>query len=33
MVEAMRQAGIPDGVVNLVFGVPARISEHLLGSP
>ncbi|MER9883760.1 NAD-dependent succinate-semialdehyde dehydrogenase [Mesorhizobium sp. M0118] len=33
IVEALRQAGIPDGVVNLVFGVPAQISEHLLSSP
>lgn len=33
IVEALREAGIPDGVVNLVFGVPAQISEHLLSSP
>lgn len=33
IVEALRQAGIPDGVVNLVFGVPVQISRHLLGSP
>ncbi|MES0070278.1 NAD-dependent succinate-semialdehyde dehydrogenase [Mesorhizobium sp. M0074] len=32
-VEALRQAGIPDGVVNLVFGVPVQISRHLLSSP
>ncbi|MER9083164.1 aldehyde dehydrogenase family protein, partial [Mesorhizobium sp. M0895] len=32
IVEALRQAGIPHGVVNLVFGVPAQISEHLLSS-
>ncbi|MDX8510142.1 NAD-dependent succinate-semialdehyde dehydrogenase [Mesorhizobium captivum] len=33
IVEALRQAGIPDGVVNLVFGVPVHISRHLLSSP
>ncbi|RUW67065.1 aldehyde dehydrogenase family protein, partial [Mesorhizobium sp. M4B.F.Ca.ET.049.02.1.2] len=33
IVEALRQAGIPHGVVNLVFGVPAQISEYLLISP
>ncbi|RWK44903.1 MAG: aldehyde dehydrogenase family protein [Mesorhizobium sp.] len=32
IVEALRQAGIPDGVVNLVFGVPVHISRHLLSS-
>ena len=33
IVESLREAGIPDGVVNLVFGAPAKISEHLLKSP
>ncbi|MFC0804443.1 NAD-dependent succinate-semialdehyde dehydrogenase [Ensifer sp. P24N7] len=33
IVEALRQAGIPAGVVNLVFGVPVQISRHLLSSP
>ncbi|RWK24922.1 aldehyde dehydrogenase family protein, partial [Mesorhizobium sp.] len=33
MVESLRQAGIPEGVVNLVFGVPVHISRHLLSSP
>jgi succinate-semialdehyde dehydrogenase/glutarate-semialdehyde dehydrogenase len=33
IVEALREAGIPAGVVNLVFGNPPMISEHLLGSP
>ncbi|WP_026187692.1 NAD-dependent succinate-semialdehyde dehydrogenase [Ensifer sp. BR816] len=32
-VEALQQAGLPAGVVNLVFGVPAQISERLLSSP
>lgn len=33
IVEALVEAGIPVGVVNLVFGHPPMISEHLLGSP
>lgn len=33
MIEALQEAGIPPGVVNLVFGSPAMISEHLLASP
>ncbi|WP_024520862.1 aldehyde dehydrogenase family protein [Bradyrhizobium sp. Tv2a-2] len=33
IVEALEEAGIPPGVVNLVFGNPPMISEHLLGSP
>lgn len=33
IMESLRQAGIPDGVVNLVFGVPVHISRHLLSSP
>ncbi|RWI83857.1 aldehyde dehydrogenase family protein [Mesorhizobium sp.] len=33
IVEALREAGLPEGVVNLVFGVPAQISRHLLNSP
>jgi len=33
IVEALQEAGVPDGVVNLVFGVPAEISSHLLASP
>ncbi|MGX5832298.1 NAD-dependent succinate-semialdehyde dehydrogenase [Mesorhizobium sp. 43Arga] len=33
IVEALCQAGIPHGVVSLVFGVPVHISRHLLGSP
>lgn len=27
------EAGVPAGVVNLVFGVPAEISDHLIRSP
>lgn len=27
------EAGVPDGVVNLVFGVPDEVSRHLLASP
>jgi succinate-semialdehyde dehydrogenase/glutarate-semialdehyde dehydrogenase len=33
IVEALQEAGAPAGVVNLVFGNPPMISEHLLGSP
>ncbi|MER8596026.1 NAD-dependent succinate-semialdehyde dehydrogenase [Mesorhizobium sp. M1182] len=33
IVEVLSQAGIPDGVVNLVFGLPVQISRHLLSSP
>lgn len=27
------QAGVPEGVVNIVFGEPAKVSEHLIKSP
>jgi succinate-semialdehyde dehydrogenase / glutarate-semialdehyde dehydrogenase len=30
MVRCFADAGLPAGVLNLVFGVPARISEHLI---
>ncbi|HLY56742.1 MAG TPA: NAD-dependent succinate-semialdehyde dehydrogenase [Stellaceae bacterium] len=30
---AFHDAGVPPGVVNLVFGVPAEISEHLIPQP
>ncbi|UPK28185.1 aldehyde dehydrogenase family protein [Bradyrhizobium sp. 195] len=33
MVEALHEAGIPPGVVSLVFGDPPMISEYLLRSP
>jgi succinate-semialdehyde dehydrogenase/glutarate-semialdehyde dehydrogenase len=32
MVRALEDAGLPAGVVNLVFGVPAQVSEHLIPS-
>lgn len=32
IVEALQEAGVPPGVVNLVYGVPSQISEHLLAS-
>jgi succinate-semialdehyde dehydrogenase / glutarate-semialdehyde dehydrogenase len=32
-VRAVHDAGLPKGVLNLVFGVPSRVSEHLIGSP
>lgn len=33
LVEALVEAGLPKGVVNLLFGDPPMISETLLGSP
>jgi len=33
MVQALMDAGLPAGVVNLVFGEPAAISRQLLASP
>ncbi|MFI5020635.1 MAG: NAD-dependent succinate-semialdehyde dehydrogenase [Alphaproteobacteria bacterium] len=32
IVRAFADAGLPAGVLNLVFGVPARVSEHLIAS-
>jgi succinate-semialdehyde dehydrogenase/glutarate-semialdehyde dehydrogenase len=31
--RCLQDAGLPDGVLNLVFGVPDMISRHLLASP
>jgi len=31
--RALHDAGLPPGVLNLVFGVPARISEYLIPKP
>jgi len=33
LVEALHDAGLPDGVLNLVFGAPAEVSAHLIASP
>jgi len=33
LVKAFAEAGVPAGVVNLVFGEPAEISEHLIPHP
>jgi len=33
MVRAFHDAGLPAGVLNLVYGTPAQISEHLLAHP
>jgi succinate-semialdehyde dehydrogenase/glutarate-semialdehyde dehydrogenase len=33
LVEALVAAGLPDGVVNLVFGDPPAVAEQLLSSP
>src|SRR5262249_16803615 len=32
LVRCFVEAGVPPGVLNLVFGVPAEVSEHLLAS-
>jgi succinate-semialdehyde dehydrogenase/glutarate-semialdehyde dehydrogenase len=32
LVKCYAEAGVPAGVLNLVFGVPATVSEHLLAS-
>ena len=32
-VKLLVEAGLPDGVLNLVFGVPSEISRHLIASP
>jgi len=31
--KALTDAGLPAGVLNIVFGVPPEVSEHLLASP
>lgn len=31
--RCLQDAGLPDGVFNLVFGVPHEVSEHLIASP
>jgi len=33
LVKAFHDAGLPPGVLNLVFGVPSDISEHLIPQP
>jgi succinate-semialdehyde dehydrogenase/glutarate-semialdehyde dehydrogenase len=33
LVRCFEDAGLPAGVLNLVFGVPAEVSEHLITSP
>lgn len=33
IVRCFQDAGVPPGVLNLVFGVPSEISERLIGSP
>jgi len=32
LVKCFAEAGVPNGVLNLVFGVPSEVSEHLIGS-
>ena len=33
LVRCFHQAGVPAGALNLVFGEPAQVSEHLIASP
>jgi len=33
LARALHDAGLPPGVLNLVFGVPSEVSEHLISSP
>ena len=33
IVRALADAGVPPGVVNLVFGDPSQVSEHVIGAP
>ncbi|HEX3803505.1 MAG TPA: NAD-dependent succinate-semialdehyde dehydrogenase [Solirubrobacteraceae bacterium] len=33
LVQCFEEAGVPAGVINLVFGVPAEVSQHLITSP
>ncbi len=33
MMRALVDAGLPAGVMNVVFGVPSAVSEHLIASP
>jgi succinate-semialdehyde dehydrogenase/glutarate-semialdehyde dehydrogenase len=33
LAQALADAGLPDGVLNLVFGEPAKISGHLIAHP
>ena len=33
MVKAFEDAGLPKGVLQLVFGVPSQVSSHLIASP
>jgi succinate-semialdehyde dehydrogenase/glutarate-semialdehyde dehydrogenase len=33
LVRAFEEAGLPPGVLNLVFGIPSRVSEYLIASP
>ena len=33
LIRAFEDAGVPPGVINLVFGVPSEVSEQLIASP
>lgn len=33
LARALQDAGLPDGVLNIVYGVPPQVSTHLISSP
>lgn len=33
LARAFQDAGVPNGVINIVFGVPAEVSDYLISSP
>ncbi len=33
LAQCMQEAGVPDGVINIVFGEPSHVSGHLIPSP
>ncbi|MFS8049949.1 NAD-dependent succinate-semialdehyde dehydrogenase [Rhizobium sp. BR 314] len=33
LAKAFQEAGVPNGVINIVFGVPAEVSDYLIASP
>jgi succinate-semialdehyde dehydrogenase/glutarate-semialdehyde dehydrogenase len=33
LARAFQDAGVPDGVVNIVFGIPQEVSDYLIASP
>lgn len=33
LAKAFQDAGVPDGVISIVFGIPAEVSDYLIASP